>query len=321
MVAAALAAATVVTATGAATARASQLLARDATHVTLEVDAKGEALVTYTAGATVRHVLVWGAINALPPSPSTPQVKFRVDYSGGWGAYRDASYWKQFADECRPYTGPRLPYLVAACTAPDGSYWALQSWHVPRPDLGFVPWSASLASTWLEISHWSGPVAQLSVFSDWVYREHYHRLFGKVTYDGVPVFGYASTRGGAPLDGYGRLVYIDTLDAPAYGSGWRRENSFLTHAPTGTWCYGFYPHDPLKGGYSAPPGYDGGLRGPGVGTRYRVSVIGPGVTPDVSVTIADPGSFDAADPATVAHQRSMRAELLSLGADAACDAH
>ena len=33
----------------------------------------------------------------------------------------------------------------------------------------------------------------------------------------------------------------------AYGAGWRRENSFLVHRGTGTFCYGFYPHDPYPG--------------------------------------------------------------------------
>lgn len=313
--AAVLVLAAVASASGAAAAHASQLLDRNARNVTLAVDAKGEALVTYTTGETVKHVLVWGAINARAPTESVPQVRFQVDYTGGWGKYHDASYWKHVVDVCQPYDGPALAYLVAACRAPDGSYWALQSWHVPWPDLGFVPWTAPLASTWLEISHWSGPVAKLTVYAGWVYREHYHRLFGKVTYAGKPVFGYSSSRYGVPLDGYGRLVYVDTLDAGAYGAGWHRENSFLTHAPSGIWCYGFYPRDPLKGGYSAPSGYDGGLRGPGIGSLYRVSVIGPGVTPDVSVTIKDPGSYEPS------LQRLMRSRLLALGSDPSCDQH
>jgi hypothetical protein len=186
---------------------------------------------------------------------------------------------------------------------------------VPAPDLGFDAWSPGQQATWLDISHWSGPVAELRVFGDWVYREHYHRLFGKLTYAGQPVFGFGSTHFGVPTDGYARLIYLDTLDARAYGPGWRRENSFLTHSPNGTFCYGFYPHNPRTGGYSAPPGYDAGERPPGVGTAYRLSVIGPGVTPDISVTIRDPGAFD---PRTKA---AMRAQLLALGRDASCDAH
>ena len=57
----------------------------DVAFSSLEVDARGEALVTYRTSAHVlRHVYVWGAINAIPPDPSVRQVHFRFDYSGGW---------------------------------------------------------------------------------------------------------------------------------------------------------------------------------------------------------------------------------------------
>ena len=52
---------------GAVRAGASQLIDRNATDVTLQVNARGEALLTYTAHGQVRHVLAWGAVNALPP--------------------------------------------------------------------------------------------------------------------------------------------------------------------------------------------------------------------------------------------------------------
>jgi len=340
-------------------ASASQLVGRDASDVSLAVNRNGEALVTYTADGRLRHVLAWGAINARMPSQAEPQVRFRVDYSGGYKKYFEDNplaqelarayrkirntpgylanpivarlqklqhfaddYWKTgFDGGCGTYNGPRLAYEVAACRAPDGSYWALQAWHVAWPDLGFLPWTSSLSQTWLELSHWRGPLAHIHVWSDWVYPEHYHRLFGQVTYRGRAVYGYKATRKGVPLDAYGRLVYIDTYDAPRYGPGWRRENSFLTHAPSGTWCYGLYPHDPLQGGYRAPPGYHGGLRGPGVGARYRISVIGPGVTPDISAEIADPGNFDPHNLLQILRQLTMKALLPALGRDAACDAH
>jgi len=41
-----------------------------------------------------------------------------------------------------------------------------------------------------------------------------------------------------PLDSYGRNVFVDTFGS-AYGPGWKRENSFLTHGPGGAFCYGF----------------------------------------------------------------------------------
>ena len=45
---------------------------------------------------------------------------------------------------------------------------------------------------------------------------------------------------GAPLDSFGRNIYVDVH--LAYGAGWKRDNSFLTHKVKGSFCYGFYPH-------------------------------------------------------------------------------
>src|SRR5690348_8510331 len=71
----------------AGSASAAQLIDRDARGLTLRVNGKGEALLSYVSDGQEKHVLVWGAINALPPSPSRPQAHFQVDYSGGWGKY------------------------------------------------------------------------------------------------------------------------------------------------------------------------------------------------------------------------------------------
>ena len=270
-------------------ASAAQLIDRDASGVRIAVNAKGEALLTYRKGGAVKHVLVWGAINALPPQAGTQQVKFRVDYAGGWGKYRTL-YWQHFGSSCGTYDGPALPNLVAACKAPDGTYWAAQEWPQPLPDLGFTPWLPAQAQQWLEVSHWSGPVAQLETGMHWVYDGRFQSIFGRLTYDGSPVYGFGTTHRGAPTDGFGRLVYLDTYDS-VYGAGWRRENSFVAHNPSGVFCYGFYPFDPTKGGYQFPPGQTA-KRGPGIGAEYRVFAEGPGVTPDVAALVAGLHPFD-----------------------------
>jgi hypothetical protein len=282
----------------AAPSSASQVLERGVRSATLAVDGKGEALVTYRlANGTVRRVLAWGAINALQPTPGGHQVHFQLDYSGGYGKYHKV-YWKTFANTCTRYDGPALPYVVAACKASDGSYWALQSWDAFWPDLGFTPWKASQGYV-LTLSHWTGPLAVLDAHVHWIYNGRFRQIFGTYTYDGKPVYGFKTTQFGAPVDSFGRLVYVDTFDAPAYGSGWRRENSFVAHQGTGGFCYGLFTFNPLHGGYAHPPGYKGGLRGPGVGKAYRISGEGPGVTPDVAVTLQDPGAWNAKDPAMV----------------------
>ena len=89
------------------------------------------------------------------------------------------------------------------------------------------------------------------------------------------MYGFRSTSSGAPLDTFGRNVYVDTFDS-RYGSGWHRENSFLTHTGTGAFCYSFNPH---------------GSHPAGKGVKYRATVEGPGVTPDVMWEGSSPGRY------------------------------
>jgi hypothetical protein len=302
-------------------ATASQLIDRDASDIHLKVDTRGRALVEYRAEGRERHVLVFGAINARAPDPGPgplrPQARFKVDYSGGWGTYGKV-IWPGFRNACRPYDGPPLPWLVTACKAPDGSYWAIQDWQADLPDLGFVPWTASQRRWHLQLSHWSGPPARLEVYQDWIHGGQIHNLFGRVTYRGRPVHGYGTTRHGAPTDGYGRLVYIDTYDS-AYGRGWRRENAITTHRPNGNFCYAFFNRNPSVGGNVHPPGYRGGLRPRGNGTAYRVTALGPGVTPDLLWKAKALPAYDRGDPALASLETEMVALNAALaGGDRSC---
>ena len=265
------------------TARASDLLDLNAQRVTLEVHG-ARALVEYTANGRARHVLAWGAINARTPESGLPQVRFEHDYSGGLKLEHRAM-WVRFRNECRPYDGPPLAYLVTACTAPDGSYWALQSWQRNLPHRGWTAWTAWQSAWELRLSHWSGPVAHVDLFTDWAFGGRAHDIFGRMTYDGSAVHGFHSTSNGAPTDAYGRGLYIDTFNS-AYGAGWKRETSVLFRKPTGAFCYSFWPtHDASLPGRPSRPA--------GVGTKYRISVVGPGVTPDVVAVASDPGRYDA----------------------------
>jgi hypothetical protein len=289
-------------------ASAAQLIDRNATNVHIAINAKGQALLTYRKGGATKHVLVWGAINALPPTPGARQVKLKVDYSGGWGTYHTV-YWKHFAGSCGRYDGPALPNVVAACKAPDGSYWAAQSWPQPLPDLGFTPWTPQLRAMWLEVSHWTGDVATLETGTNWVYSGRFQDVFGRFTYKGQPVYGFGTTRFGAPTDGFGSLIYLDTYNS-VYGAGWHRENSFVSHNPTGVFCYGFYSFDPTKGGYRHPAGATA-KRGPGVGEQYRLTASGPGVTPNVTAIVPGLHPYDASNPQDVAWQAQESQLLLS----------
>src|SRR5438552_4144420 len=107
-------------------ATASDLLELNATTVSRAVNGS-TALVTYQARGATRRVLAWGAVGARTPSAATPQVRFKHDYSGGLST-QGRAVWVRFVNRCSPYDGPALAYLVVACKAPDGSYWALQRW-------------------------------------------------------------------------------------------------------------------------------------------------------------------------------------------------
>ena len=267
--------AVLVTVTLGSSARASDLIDRNAHGVTLKINGKGEALITYTAAGKRKRVLAWGAQNALAPTTTRPQISFRLDYAGGWGKYH-RDYWKTFKGSCTKYDGPALAWKVTACKAADGSYWALQSWQRALPNYGVVPNFAQAA--WeLRLSHWRGALPVLQIETDWAWHRWDH-LFGTFTYASQPVFGFRSTSSGVPLDAYGRNVYVDTFGS-AYGQGWKRENSFLTHTRTGVFCYSFNPH---------------GSHPSGKGTKYRATVEGPGVTPDVMWQGDPAGPYDKA---------------------------
>jgi len=266
------------------TAAASELIARDATGVRLQADAQGRALISFRSEGQSRQLLAWGAIDARAPTQAQAQVAFNLQYGGSIGP-----------NVCGAYKGPPLSWRVAACTTPAGDHWAVQAWQRMLPNYGVAP-SARQAAWELRLSHWSGPLAALEVWTDWSYRR-FHHLYGRLTHRDGGVFGFKASRFGVPLDTYGRNVFVDTLGS-IYGAGWKRENSFLTHKPTGGFCYGFYPH---------------GAHPVGNGKRYRATVIGPGVTPDVTWEGAAPGPFDAA---TDAEANAAQREVL--GPDPLC---
>ena len=259
----------------ASNASASQLVDRNASAIKLEVNSKGEALITYKAQGKQKHVLAWGAVNAIAPTRSRQQLAFKLDYAGGWGKYH-SDYWKTFKNSCGAYNGPKLAWFVTGCTASDGSYWALQAWQRMLPNYGVK--ATATQSVWeLRLSHWTGELPVLTIDTDWAWHQWDH-LFGTFTYNGQAVFGYKATPGGNPLDTFGRNIYVDTFDS-VYGKGWLRENSFLTHTNTGAFCYSVNPH---------------GSHPAGKGTQYRATVEGPGVTPDVMWQGAAPGPYDKA---------------------------
>ena len=255
---------------------------------TLKVNAGGTALVEYTTAAGVRrHILVWGAINGVahPTDPPTPQARFNMDYSGGWKSRKNPSYWKTIRNACRRYDGPALPFFVVGCKAPDGSYWALQSWQRNLPMRGFAPWTDKQRGVELHVSHWSGELPRLEVYRHWTYNRSAQGVFGRLLYRGEPVHG-TRTPSATVRDEFARNVYIGTFNSD-YGPGWKHDTAINTHPGSGGFCYTFVPQAPPAGYPSSQP------HGNGLGTQDRISVIGPGVTPIVQWVGNKLTSFDA----------------------------
>jgi hypothetical protein len=257
------------------------------------------ALVTYTtADGGAERILAYGGSDASPPG--TPEPALTIDRSGGPRAGA-----RRFENACGRYAGPPLPHLVAACTAPDGSHWALQSWQRIQPLRGVEAFRPGHMAFELRLSHWSGPLAELEVFPNWTHGGSLQGLFGRLTYRGLPVHG-SRTPSATRHDPKSRYVYIDTLDSP-YGAGWKREAAKVTHVGSGGFCYSFAPI-PAPRGYPTPM-----PTVPGVGERHRVTVVGPGLTPDLQWEGAALGPFD---PDADARMDALFDEIL--GADRVC---
>jgi hypothetical protein len=200
------------------------------TGVTLGVNDKGEAMLSYASGGKTVHVLAWSGGGAIAPAK---QVSFQFGYDGGYTKYfrdnpatqaaiknlRDlqsqmaeataakdnpvryslgpkiaaafaglatlrsdaTNYWQTFT--CPSYDGPALADMVAACKAPDGSYWAVQSWPRDLPDYGVAPTAHPQME--VQLAHWTGALPILTVHVDWAYGGQWNHLWG--TYIGVMV--------------------------------------------------------------------------------------------------------------------------------------
>ncbi len=271
-----------------AEARSSELIARNATGVRLQADAQGRGADLVPLGGPVATAPRVGGDRrpAAEPDPAAGGVQAPVRRIDRPERLRRLQGPAARLEGRRVHDTERRA-LGAAGVAADAP--ELRR----RADRDRAAWE-------LRLSHWSGPLPVLELWTDWSYRR-FHHLYGRLTYRAGGVFGFRSTRFGVPLDTYGRNVFVDTFGS-AYGSGWQRENSFLTHKPTGGFCYGFYPHGPHP---------------VGAGTKYRATVIGPGVTPDVTWEGRAPGAFDAAArchgerrPARAAWRRSALQDQL-----------
>ena len=246
----------------AGSAAPSQLLVRNAANVRLTVSARGVATLSYTTRGVRRHAIAWGARDALAPRQTRPQVRFRVDYTGGWGAFGRPG----LAGTRRVPSVPRAGASVARGRV-----------HGARRIV--------LGGTAMAAAHFDegqrGNVRAPPVALDRKTRRRSRSASiraptGTSSSAGTasaacPSTAFGRTRRGEPLDPYGRNIYVDTYDS-VYGSGWHRENGFLARRPAGLFCYVL---DQVEG----------------KGTKYRATALGPGVTPIVEwVGRPEPGA-------------------------------
>ena len=141
-------------------------------------------MLTYHKGSAVKHVLVWGAINAITPREGAHQAKFKLDYSGGWGT-KHIVYWKTSPAAAAATTGPRFrtwwrpASRLTARTGPRRAGRSRSRTSASRRG------RRSSQANWLEVSHWTGEIAKLETGSNWVYGGRFEALFGRFTYLGT----------------------------------------------------------------------------------------------------------------------------------------
>jgi hypothetical protein len=292
-------------------ALASDLVARSTSHEQLRVNRSGVADVRYRAGGKSHREIYWGAING--------QIHFRLDRSAGWKS-KKINPKAPFVNVCGPYKGPKIPFMVRACTMPNGSHWALQKWPRIIPNYG-----GQSGPKELRLSHWTGETAVLWAKSAWSWSGQWQQLYGQYTFHGAPVYGELVTSRGYVLDGRGRNIAIESLssDYPNGKDRWARVNMFLSGKPSGQWCFGV---SPKADAYLPDPLWQWGRTFTGRSTvdQYRARVAGPGVSPDVQTYFRslDRVTYEVPDPTSQSGWRyneagrlideAANAEILSL---------
>ncbi len=158
----------------AGTAQASISVATNAQRPALQVDAKGNAEVSWTAAGRRRTLLV-------------PPVGLYLP--GARISGRDVS---------RAARAPRLPFMKALRRGPDGRLYALQAWRV-KPG-GPVE---------LHFSRWKGSPTAVTLTTELVTGGE--RLVGRATFQGKPVAGYSRTNSGIR---YRIFAFLDCFGCP-----------------------------------------------------------------------------------------------------------
>jgi len=183
-------------------AEASIKIAGNASNPSLRVNARGVATVTWTKNGRHFSAVVTrsGRVRYLRRAPG-----------------RDVSV---------PSSAVALPMLVMLRQTPDGRLWALQSWR--RLRTGPVE---------LRLSRWRGAPTTLA-FRTQCCKWRSEVVRGRASYHGRPIIGFRWSRQGAPLDRFGRVVYIDSFRR----GSWMRLMGVAARRPAGQFLLWIRPH-------------------------------------------------------------------------------
>ena len=226
----------------------------------------------------MRHVLLWGAINARTPDPNVPQVASRPTTPAAGASTGNASYWKTFKNACKPYDGPPL----SSTASPHATLQTAATGRCRRGSAtcrcaAFAPFRPQQSAFGFNVSHWSGPLAKLDGLAE---------LHVRHAVDGPLRPAHLRRRAGLRLQARpattrrptatARYVYIDTFNS-VYGAGLEARARILVHCGDGTFCHSFVPQTP-----SRPVILDSETRAAAPGELERVTGMGPGVRPEVA---------------------------------------
>jgi hypothetical protein len=259
-------------------ADAAFLVDREATNVTLQVHENGTGRLIYRDryGKDRKLAKVQLKCPTTADRDKKSTLRCKVDRSDGWRK-KWAPRGAKFKDACGEYTGPELPFVVDACTHPDGSHWVVQQWARMTKNYGGNP---AKSEKELRISHFTIEPVSMTLYHNWSWCPYSpgcsYQLAATMSYNGEPWYAMSFKELGQVDDQIGRNVAIDSYNSDM-GRGWRRVNAILTLRPSGQFCYGFNK--------KTIPGSGGKKSGTGLSedNLYRLTVPGPGVSPDVQI--------------------------------------
>ena len=185
-----------------------------------------------------------GSRNAVAPEPepATGAVQVRLPGAGGSTAVRCGA--PSRTDACST-TARSCRTSWRRARRRTGRTGRCRAGSATCPMRGVAPFRPGHANE-LHVSHWNGPLPELEVSPNWTYDGRWQGIFGRLTYQGVPVHGFRTPSASRP-EPYARYVYIDTHNSP-FGPGWQRAAAILTHLANGAFCHSFVPQEP-------PPGF------------------------------------------------------------------